>query len=171
MDNPKHPFWDWSLAAYRRPGVEEILLDLQDRHGLDVNLLLFACWIGATGRGRLSNGMWTELIGATADWRATVIEPLRAVRRQLKGQDDMPGAAMLRQGVKALELDAERVAQLAIAGLTPNLSEMDVATATRIADTSANLEDCIAASRRSLSPGHRKLLASLARSICVSAPT
>jgi len=171
MDNPKHPFWDWSLDAYGRPGVEEILLDLQDRHGLDVNLLLFACWFGATGRGRLSNGMWTELIGATADWRATVIEPLRAIRRQLKGQDDMPGAAMLRQGVKALELDAERAAQLAIAGLTPNLSDMEVATATRIADASANLEDCVAASGKTSFPGHRKLLASLARSVCVSAPT
>ena len=83
----------------------------------------------------------------------------------------MPGAAMLRQRVKALELDAERVAQLAIAGLTPNLSEMDVATATRITDASANLEACIAASGKSLSSHHRKLLASLACSVCVNAPT
>lgn len=171
MDFPNHPFWDWSLDAYDRPGVEEILLDLQDRHGLDVNLLLFACWTGATGRGRLAGGVWTGLIGQTADWRANVIEPLRAVRRHLKGRGDGSGAAALHQRAKALELDAEHAAQLAIAGLVPDLSELDIATATRIADASANLEGCIAASGKSLAPSDQKLLISLANGVCVNPST
>ena len=106
---PAHPFWNWSLEIYGRPGVEDPLLDLQDRLGLDVNLLLFACWTGATGRGRLVGGEWTRLIDGTADWRASVIEPIRAVRRHLKDRGDMPGAAALRERVKALELEAERI--------------------------------------------------------------
>ena len=169
MDFPNHPFWDWSLQIYGRPGVENILLELQDRHGLDVNLLLFACWTGATGRGRLTGDMWAGLVDGTADWRANVIEPLRAVRRHLKGRDGMPGATALRQRVKALELEAEHAAQLTIAGMTPDLSESVVATARRIADMSANLEGCIAATGVSLPDGDRKLLASLAQSLCAGA--
>jgi uncharacterized protein (TIGR02444 family) len=166
MDFPNHPFWDWSLDVYGRPGVGEILLDLQDRHGLDVNLLLFACWTGATGRGRPAGGAWTRLIGGTADWRANVIEPLRSVRRHLKGRGDMPGAAALRERVKSLELESEHAAQLAIAGMTPDPGESAVAMAIRIADASANLECCIAASGVSLPDGDRELLVSLAQSIC-----
>lgn len=162
MDFPDHPFWTWSLEAYGRPSVEEILLDLQDRHGLDVNLLLFACWTGATGRGPLDEKIWAELVAGTADWRANVIEPLRAVRRHLKDRGDMPGAAVRREKVKALELEAEHAAQLAIAGMAPDISESIVATAQGITDASANLDSYVAASGISLPARDHKLLASLA---------
>ncbi|MEN8197051.1 MAG: TIGR02444 family protein [Pseudomonadota bacterium] len=163
---PAHPFWDWSLEIYGRPGVKETLLDLQDRLGLDVNLLLFACWTGATGRGRLSGSEWARLIDGTADWRACVIEPIRAVRRHLKDLGDKPGAAALRERVKALELEAEHAAQLAIAGMAADMGESGVAAAVRIADASANLEGSTAAAGLSLSDGDRVLLNSLARSCC-----
>lgn len=166
MDSSNYPFWNWSLDNYGRPGVEEILLDLQDRHGLDVNLLLFACWTGATGRGRLTGGDWKRLIDGTADWRANIVESLRAVRRHLKGRDDMSGAAAMREKVKALELEAEHAAQLAIAGLAPKQCESAVGTAVRIADASANLGGCIAAVGLSLSGSDQELLASLAQTAC-----
>ena len=44
------PFWQFSGAVYAHPGVAEACLDLQDRHGLDVNLLLFCAWAGVQGR-------------------------------------------------------------------------------------------------------------------------
>jgi uncharacterized protein (TIGR02444 family) len=163
---PAHPFWDWSLEFYGGPGVEEALLDLQDRLGLDVNLLLFACWTGATGRGRLSGSEWARLIDGTADWRASVIEPLRVVRRHLKDRGDLPGATALRERVKALELEAEHAAQLAIAGMVTDMGESGVAMAVRIADASANLEGCITAAGLSLSVGDRALLNALARGCC-----
>jgi uncharacterized protein (TIGR02444 family) len=166
MDIPDHPFRDWSWEVYGRPGVEGILLDLQDRLGLDVNLLLFACWTGAKGRGRMAGGEWTRLMEGSADWRANVVEPLRAVRRHLKGRGGMPGAAALREKVKALELEAEHAAQLAIAGMAPDIGESVVATAVRIADASANLEGFVAAAGLSLPGSDRELLASLARRCC-----
>ncbi|MBE9556297.1 MAG: TIGR02444 family protein [Proteobacteria bacterium] len=166
MDFPDHPFWDWSLDIYGRPGVEKILLDLQNRHGLDVNLLLFACWTGATGRGRLVDEDWRRLADGTVDWRANVVEPLRAIRRHLKGRDEMPGAAAMHEKVKALELEAEHAAQLSIAGLAPKQRELAVGTAVRIADASANLGDCIAAVGLSLSGGDQDLLTSLAQTAC-----
>jgi uncharacterized protein (TIGR02444 family) len=166
MEFSDHPFWDWSLNVYGRPGVEEILLDLQERLGLDVNLLLFACWTGATGRGRLAGKDWKRLIDGTADWRANVVEPLRAIRRHLKSRVGMPGAAALREKVKALELEAEHAAQLAIAGLAPDIGESVVAIEVRITDAAANLEGFVAAAGLSLTGGDRELPASLARHCC-----
>ncbi|MGI9492931.1 MAG: TIGR02444 family protein, partial [Geminicoccaceae bacterium] len=49
MDWPESPFWDYSLSLYGRPGVEQACLELQRRHGLNVNLLLFAFWLADRG--------------------------------------------------------------------------------------------------------------------------
>ena len=47
--------WRFSLAFYASPGVAQALIALQDRDQLDVNLMLFALWLGVSGRGRLSS--------------------------------------------------------------------------------------------------------------------
>ena len=39
--------WDWTLRAYAQPGVPEACLDLQDRHGQNTSLLLWAVWAEA----------------------------------------------------------------------------------------------------------------------------
>lgn len=117
MDFPDHPFWDFSLALYAKPGVAESCLRLQDGLGLDVNLLLYACWTAARGGARPSPDGWRLLVDETAAWRSQVVEPLRRVRRFLKDADETPWSAGLRERVKALELDAEHAGQLAIAAL------------------------------------------------------
>ena len=58
MDEPEktsqdEAFWRFSLAFYERPGVPDALIALQDRDGFDVNLILFALWLGISGRGLL----------------------------------------------------------------------------------------------------------------------
>lgn len=166
MGFPDHPFWDWSLEIYGRRRVEETLLDLQDRLGLDVNMLLFAGWTGATGRGRLSPEDWKRLIEGVAGWRGDVVEPLRAVRRHLKGARDMPEAAMLRDKVKALELEAEHAAQLTIARLAGERGVTRLQAVQAVADAAANLEGYVAATGRSPAIGDRMLLQSLARACC-----
>ena len=39
--------WRFALAVYQKPGVSDACLLLQDRHGCNVPLLLFAAWAGA----------------------------------------------------------------------------------------------------------------------------
>jgi uncharacterized protein (TIGR02444 family) len=51
MDEPENPakdeeLWRFSLAFYDRPGIAESLVALQDRDGCDVNVMLFALWLG-----------------------------------------------------------------------------------------------------------------------------
>lgn len=117
MDFPEHPFWDFSLALYARPGVAEACLRLQDGRGLDVNLLLYGCWSAATGKRRPCRDGWRRLVDETATWRTRVVEPLRGVRRYLKDATATPWSAGLRDGVMALELDAEHAEQLTIAAI------------------------------------------------------
>jgi uncharacterized protein (TIGR02444 family) len=98
--------WDWTLRAYDRPGVPEACLALQDQHGLNTSLLLWAAWADP-GEAAL-----TAAVAAGEAWDQQVLWPLRNTRRDLKspmaGIDDTARLA-LREDVKAAELRAERV--------------------------------------------------------------
>lgn len=120
IEFPTSPFWDFSRATYGRPGVAPASLGLQDRRGLDVNLILFCCWAGSRGR-TLEPADLRRLSEATEDWRTHVVEPLREVRRWLKGyKGALPDLAQgLRSGVLARELDAEHVEQLKLTECLP----------------------------------------------------
>ncbi|WP_372398859.1 TIGR02444 family protein [Azospirillum sp. HJ39] len=115
-----NPFWDFSLAVYGRPGVPAACLALQDRRGVDVNLLLFAAWAGLECAAGLSGDALSRIDSAVSGWRDEVVLPLRALRRRAKAEDD----AFYRR-MKAAELEAERVQQdrlfaaATVAGLAP----------------------------------------------------
>ncbi|HWK43586.1 MAG TPA: TIGR02444 family protein [Stellaceae bacterium] len=98
-------FWRFSVAFYGQPGVAAACLALQDRHGLDVNLVLLCLWVGEIGH-RLTPADLARLKRAVARWNTDVLMPLRAARQALK-----PGPASLYAAAKTLELDAERHAQ------------------------------------------------------------
>ena len=117
MRFPACPFWDFSVAVYGRDGVAPACLSLQDRYGLDVNLLLYCCWAG--GRGvRLGAAELAALVAASRGWQTDIVRRLRSVRRLLKTQGHAAPpeqAEALRQRVAAVELDAEHVEQLLLA--------------------------------------------------------
>ncbi len=141
----ENPFWAFSLAVYGRPGVAEACLALQDRRGLDVNLLLFCCWAGSGGR-RLGARDMDRLEAAVGDWQRTVVAPLRAVRRRLKQPGEGAGGetAGLRQAVKDCEFEAERIEQAmlhaALDGLPDGLGERADPAACAAANLTAYLE-------------------------------
>lgn len=89
--------------------MAEACLTLQERLGLDVNLLLFCLWAGRCGH-RLEPGELSALQAAATPWHEAVVRPLRGVRRALKGSGD-PEREALRQRIKADELEAERLEQ------------------------------------------------------------
>lgn len=104
------PFWRFSLALYGRAEVQEACLTLQDMHGLDVNLLLYACFAGARGHA-LTRQEMEILTGAVEAWHLEVVRPLRASRRWMKRQDLDAAGHSLRDRIKAAELEAERLEQ------------------------------------------------------------
>ena len=68
-----------------RPGVSEAFVALQDEHGADVNVMLALLWLAAEGQAALEAEAIERLDMAVADWRAEIVEPLRRLRRALKG--------------------------------------------------------------------------------------
>jgi uncharacterized protein (TIGR02444 family) len=102
--------WTFATDLYARPGVEALLLDLQDSHGQCVAFLIWAVWLAAEGR-EASDVTLNEAADLARAWEAAATGPLRSVRRSLV---ETPAAAAksvregLRVQVKTLELDAER---------------------------------------------------------------
>jgi len=113
------PFWRFSLQLYRRPGVADACITLQEEAGADVNLLLFLLWQAAQRR-ILSVDEVAGLEAKVAAWRERAVVPLRAIRRALKSPQALveAGAAeAFRTRIKAVELEAERLQQEAMYGL------------------------------------------------------
>ncbi|MDF2367217.1 TIGR02444 family protein [Sneathiella sp.] len=109
---PPSQLWDYAVKLYSNAEVSAACLRLQDRRGLDVNMLLFCVWAAASGRGRLNQEELEAGIEAGMRWQAEVVAPLRHVRRFLKGgiaPADSRLAAELGRGVSDSELFAEHM--------------------------------------------------------------
>jgi uncharacterized protein (TIGR02444 family) len=112
-------FWNFSLQIYRKPGVGQACVALQDGLGLDVNLLLFCCWHGRENRALAEEDI-RRAMAAAEGWQREVVQPLRAVRRRLKAGVAPVSAAeceALRRKVNDLELEGERIAQATLEAL------------------------------------------------------
>jgi uncharacterized protein (TIGR02444 family) len=110
------PLWRFSLDFYRRSGVAEACIALQEGSGVDVNLLLFLLWQATQGRA-LSHADVRELEAKIAPWREATVVPLRKVRRVLKSPPALVAPAVaeaFRTRIKAVELEAERLQQEAM---------------------------------------------------------
>lgn len=125
--------WAFSLVFYQRPEVMSALLD---GAGLDVNLILFALWLGLSGRGRVDDRAVDAADRSVRALRAEVIEPLRGLRRRLNSAAD-DDILRLREGIKALEIDAEKTVQDRLAALAGPAFKTDPAE--WLADAEANL--------------------------------
>jgi uncharacterized protein (TIGR02444 family) len=114
-------FWDFSIAFYALPGVADACLELQERNGADVNVLLFLLYL-ARARRLLAPADVARIDSLASPWREAVVVPLRSVRRALKvpvGAFEPAATARLRGEVKRIELAAERLQQETLERLTP----------------------------------------------------
>ncbi len=106
--------WQFSLAVYTQEDVARHCLALQDRVGLDVNMLLMMLWAASCWRHAPTTEQIAQADSLVQDWREEVILPLRKLRTRLKtGPAPAPDAitSELRENIKRLELEAERTEQ------------------------------------------------------------
>lgn len=99
--------WDFALALYARPGVEDACLTAQ-ADGADVCLLLCGAWLD--WQAQPYQTAYAQALQTLAEQRQTqLIKPLRALRQHLRsGAAHNARLAQLRTQVKTLELEAER---------------------------------------------------------------
>lgn len=107
MHGVTNPFWEYSCSAYGREGVASLCLELQDRLDVDVNVLLYAAWLGFLGRS-LSQEHLQGVDEQVRQWREDIVRPLRALRRDLKA---LGAGSQTYEDVKKLELAAEEQQQ------------------------------------------------------------
>lgn len=97
-------FWRWALDRWRDDELSELLLGLQDRHGLVVLELLFMAWLSERGI-RLDARQWRQLHDAAKPWVRSVVIPLRQQRVSWRQRVEYES---LRKRLQQLELAAER---------------------------------------------------------------
>ena len=105
-----YSLWNYAQAVYSQPAIQAQCLVLQDRFGLDVNLLL------AAGYWACAERCWSAtqvaaLVVASAELRESYVLPLRELRRKAEG----PKRKGLYRALKTAELAAERLQVEAIA--------------------------------------------------------
>jgi uncharacterized protein (TIGR02444 family) len=112
------PHWSFALRLYGQPGVSDACLALQDRLGVDVNVLLLALFAVVERGIPLTASDIADMDRAVAAWRREIILPLREIRRRMKsGPEPAPDEVTeaLRQQVKKAELSAEQTEQAVLA--------------------------------------------------------
>ena len=127
---PAESVKQFALALYAREGVSDACLHLQDRHDLDVPVVLYAAFAGAVRRQTLTvSGVETARARVEA-WHREVVRPLRAVRQRLKtGPAPAPNdiTAQLRSQVQKIEIQAELIELDQLGALIPGLEPMPAA--------------------------------------------
>jgi uncharacterized protein (TIGR02444 family) len=129
---------------YSNDAVATACLDLQDRHGLDVNMILFCLWTAASGRGELSESEMTAGMEVGIFWQSDVVAPLRHVRRFLKGPigpADTRLGAELGRVIADSELYAERMEILMLGELINRPATGSFALQERANKAAINLEN------------------------------
>lgn len=144
---PEHPFWNFSLRVYGTAGVPPACLRLQEAHGLDVNVVLFCCWLGASGRGALSPAERRAMVEAVGAWHETVVRAVRAVRQRLKGGMAPAPPELsepLRRRIAKIEVDLEHVEQLMLAAAVERPAEAARTPEARLDDALENVRGYLA---------------------------
>lgn len=124
MKDIHNDFWVFCLEVYACEGVEAQCIYLQDQYGYDVVLLLFLLWTGVRGE-EIEAPSLIELNQFCRQWQDTVVAPLRKIRRELKTQINTGSVRpsepteTLRQKIKTVELESEKLQALALIDLSP----------------------------------------------------
>ncbi len=157
-------FWDYSVRNYGKPGVADACLALQDRHGLDVNVLLFCCWFGCT-RGVMDEPLWERVLAFSEAWADNVVRPLRAVRTWMKHtgctQPEISNdeCMRLREEIKRSELKAERLQENSLQELAEDTALKILDSTSQIRCTTLNLKKYMYQFSIELDGGSRSALA------------
>jgi uncharacterized protein (TIGR02444 family) len=141
---PSHPFWDYALPLHETKGVGEAVIALQDRHGVNVNVMLLSCWVGATGRGRLGEDGVRKAIEASRTWNRDVVQQLRQVRRVMRPgipPIDKALSDSIRRRILEIELDCERAEIVMLGQAFDRAAREGLPAHERADDVAANLRD------------------------------
>ena len=100
--------WQNMCAAYCDSALAGACLDVQESYDVDVPLLLVLCLADRAGHHIAASDL-PALVEDCREWREAAILPLRFARSEMKGKFTAPAQLGLRDDIKRLELEAERL--------------------------------------------------------------
>lgn len=113
-------FWDWSINKYASPDVQKLCLEMQDKYGLDVNVLLWSVWVAQVGK-EPSDQDWI-LVNSLSEWfQDSFLNLLRRVRRSLKSSPSyisVDESVAVKRLVLNAELELEKLEQSELEKIT-----------------------------------------------------
>lgn len=124
--------------------MPDACLSLQNEHGVDVNMLLYCCWVGAV-TGKFDDGLFDRAHEFSMRWAGHVVIPLREARTWMKHtgchEEPMPtdSCMELREDVKTVEFAAEKMQQEVLESLASIDADRDEEPARVVENVSANL--------------------------------
>ena len=103
--------WEFAVARYAHPGVEQACLCVQDSWGGNTPLLLFACWLEAR-QIPLNVQRLDAALKLVNEWDIRYVQPLRELRRGMKAEfsSRLEEVEQVRQQIKKAEMYAEQKA-------------------------------------------------------------
>lgn len=135
-------FWDFSLQVYSCEGVSVACIGLQDRHILDVNLILLSMWLGHNGHPIMDDNALNRALDTSRRWNKDIICGIRAVRLALK-DDFSPISAenceVLRKNILSLEIEGEHLEHLALVSTVTSKPNPELEPSLKLAICTANL--------------------------------
>lgn len=138
----EHPLWDFSLQVYGQKGVSSACIGLQDRHTLDVNIVLLCLWLGSSGRPVIDQTFLERILEVSTRWNKEIVCKIRSARVTLKEKFStipLERCETLRQGLLALEIDCEHSQLLAFASIVHTEENADLDDPLKLAICLANL--------------------------------
>lgn len=105
----ENPFWQFSLQTFEKSSNRTALLHLQDKHDLNINLILALLWYANSGRGICSTDALKNLLSLIEPWQKKITEKLRELRNKISKENKE-----LYQFALATELYSEKIQQTII---------------------------------------------------------
>lgn len=143
------------MQTYARPGVERALLELQDRHGLNVNMILWCLWC-AQQRRSPADIVIRNAEDLSRRWSSAVTQPVRKARQALSSPA-FPAAGgdseSLRQKIKAIELDSEKMEQEMLEALSDASPDKGIESASAASAARKSLAAYVRLSGAAKTPG------------------
>lgn len=120
VDERLAAFWDWAVAQYDDPELQQLLMTAQNAHGLIVLEVMLPAWLALQG-ARYNEPLRAAVLAAISAWHDEVLVPMRRLRERWRGEAAYTGA---RTHLQSLELEAERrLAEQMLAVVADNLRE------------------------------------------------
>lgn len=128
------PLWQWIVARYETGKTKQACLDLQDQFAVDINIMLWLCWLANAKKIPTAQG-FTDARALQVKWQDGKISGLRRARYALKADAHLHHQTAIKQAILAVELSFEKKYLEALGQITALSTDLNSGPTPRAADT------------------------------------